>query len=331
MDIKYFSTPILLIVWRRPKETLEVIDSLRKIKPKKLFISCDGPRLGNKNEALKVKKTKEVCKEFINWDCEVKWQISDTNLGCKVGVVSAINWFFNNVQEGIILEDDNVAHPDFFLFCKNLLEKYRKDKRIWCISGSNNQNITSSLFQTCFDQDYTLQTANAFMDMSVGFFSGSDMVFSASTGVDTSGKALFPSQSLMMREKINIYRQFAQTLLGNADGRFRAPSDHAIFHFFTLAYILPNAINNPNFNGWFLLTFLLISCVMDIFFRVSVKMCEKPKHIAIGAVFGIIFGVAWYFLTKVFNEKLTYYNTVEGNDSNRRCKTSKQKFKCTYN
>ena len=114
-------------------------------------------------------------------------------------------------------------------------------------------------------------------------------------------------------------------------GRFRAPSDHAIFHFFTLAYILPNAINNPNFNGWFLLTFLLISCVMDIFFRVSVKMCEKPKHIAIGAVFGIIFGVAWYFLTKVFNEKLTYYNTVEGSESNKRCKTSKQKFKCTYN
>ena len=43
-------------------------------------------------------------------------QISESNLGCKVGVVRAINWFFNNVQEGIILEDDNVAHPDFFYF-----------------------------------------------------------------------------------------------------------------------------------------------------------------------------------------------------------------------
>ena len=65
MDVKYFSTPILLIVWRRPKETIEVIDSLRKIKPKKIFISCDGPRLGNREEALKVKRTLEVCKEFI--------------------------------------------------------------------------------------------------------------------------------------------------------------------------------------------------------------------------------------------------------------------------
>ena len=140
MDIKYFSTPILLIVWRRPKETLEVINSLRKIKPKKLFISCDGPRLRNKEEAFKVKKTQEVCKKFINWDCEIKWQISEKNLGCKIGVVSAINWFFKNVHEGIILEDDNVAHPDFFTFCENLLEKYREDYRVWCISGSNNQD-----------------------------------------------------------------------------------------------------------------------------------------------------------------------------------------------
>ena len=140
MDIKYFSTPILLIVWRRPKETIEVLTSISQIKPKKLFISCDGPRLGNREEAFKVKRTQEICRDFINWDCEVKWQISQANLGCKVGVVSAINWFFDNVQEGIILEDDNVAHPDFFNYCQILLEKYRNDKRVWCISGSNNQD-----------------------------------------------------------------------------------------------------------------------------------------------------------------------------------------------
>ena len=140
MDIINFDTPVLLIVWRRPKETIKVLDSLRKIKPTKIFISCDGPRLGNQDEAIKVKKTQEVCKEFINWDCEVKWQIYETNLGCKMGVATAINWFFDNVKEGIILEDDIVAHPDFFIFCQNLLKKYRLDRRVWCISGSNNQD-----------------------------------------------------------------------------------------------------------------------------------------------------------------------------------------------
>ena len=137
---KFFSTPILLTLWRRPNETSKVIEAIRKVKPKKLFIACDGPREGNEQEFRKVKKTIDVCKEEINWECEIKWKVSEKNLGCKTGVTNAINWFFDNVNEGIIIEDDNLAHPDFFWFCENLLEKYRADKRIWSISGTNNQD-----------------------------------------------------------------------------------------------------------------------------------------------------------------------------------------------
>jgi len=137
---KEFTTPILLIAWRRPKETKEVINTLKKIKPKEIFISCDGARKGNEEEFDKVKKTRQIIRENINWDCEINWQVSDINLGCKNGVSKAINWFFSNVNEGIILEDDVIAHEDFFKYCQNLLDKYRKDKRVWCISGSNNQD-----------------------------------------------------------------------------------------------------------------------------------------------------------------------------------------------
>tara|TARA_A100001035_G_scaffold268997_1_gene254535 strand:- start:405 stop:1346 length:942 start_codon:yes stop_codon:yes gene_type:complete len=137
---EFFSTPILITIWRRPKETNEVIKAIRKVKPKKLFIACDGPRKGNNKEFDNVQKTIELCKEKIDWDCEVKWLISKENLGCKIGVVRAINWFFENVEEGIIMEDDNVAHPDFFMFCQELLKKYKFDKRVWSISGSNNQD-----------------------------------------------------------------------------------------------------------------------------------------------------------------------------------------------
>lgn len=91
------------------------------------------------------------------------------------------------------------------------------------VTGGIGPGVTSSLFQTVFDQDYTLQTANEVLDLTVGIFSGSATVASSSTGVDSAGKLLFPSQSIMMREKINIYRQFAQTLLGDADAQFTAP------------------------------------------------------------------------------------------------------------
>ena len=91
------------------------------------------------------------------------------------------------------------------------------------VTGGLGPGVTSSLFQTVFDQDYTLQTANEVLDLTVGLFSGSTTVASCSTGVDSAGKLLFPSNSMMMREKINIYRQFAQTLLGDADAQFSAP------------------------------------------------------------------------------------------------------------
>jgi len=98
----------------------------------------------------------------------------------------------------------------------------RKSYQVFVTSSDGNA-VTSSIFQTVFDQNYTLQTANEIFDLTFGVFSGSATAFSASTGVDTNGKVLFASQSLMMREKINVYRQFAQTLLGDASSRFRAP------------------------------------------------------------------------------------------------------------
>ena len=91
------------------------------------------------------------------------------------------------------------------------------------VTGSTQGSVTSSLFQTVYDQDFTLQTTNPVFDMTIGLFSGSDTVQNCSTGKDSSGKLLFPSQSVMMREKINIYRQYAQLLLGNADSQFAAP------------------------------------------------------------------------------------------------------------
>jgi hypothetical protein len=78
------------------------------------------------------------------------------------------------------------------------------------VTGGIGPGVTSSIFQTVHDQDYTLVTSNAVFDMTIGIFSGSSTVSGASIGVDAFGKILFPSTSLMMREKINNYRQYAQ-------------------------------------------------------------------------------------------------------------------------
>jgi len=93
------------------------------------------------------------------------------------------------------------------------------------VTGGVGPGVTSSLHQTVYDQDFTLQTANAIFDMTVGLQPGGTTVLTSQTGVDAAGKELFNSSSLMMREKMDVYRQFSQALLGDATAAFSAPLD----------------------------------------------------------------------------------------------------------
>lgn len=131
------TTPaILFLVFNRPEETKMVFDRIRQVKPKQLFIAADGPRHHKPGEEELCRQVREIVAE-IDWDCEVKTLYREQNLGCGKNVSAAISWFFSQVEEGIILEDDCLPHPDFFTYCAELLERYRYDKRIAMVCGHN--------------------------------------------------------------------------------------------------------------------------------------------------------------------------------------------------
>ena len=134
------NTPLLILAWRRPDTLRQVIDAIRPLAPTRLFVACDGPRPDRPDEALKVAATREVIEQGVDWPCRIERLYSEANQGCSIGPIRAITWFFDQVEEGIILEDDCVPHPDFFPYCATLLERYRHDSRVWCISGNNFQN-----------------------------------------------------------------------------------------------------------------------------------------------------------------------------------------------
>ena len=90
-------------------------------------------------------------------------------------------------------------------------------------AGQNTSAIASSLFQTVFDQDFTYQTSNELLDVAIGLYKESKEVTNTSTSTDSSGKLIFPDTVLMMREKINIYKQYAQYLLGDSEAYFTKP------------------------------------------------------------------------------------------------------------
>lgn len=134
-----FETAILFLLYNRPDKTSKVFEKIKQIKPSRLYVASDGPREGSDSDRIKVLKSREIASK-IDWHCELKTLYRDKNLGCKKGVSSAITWFFENEEQGIILEDDCVPHLDFFIFCEDLLNRYSDDERILAITGNNFQN-----------------------------------------------------------------------------------------------------------------------------------------------------------------------------------------------
>ena len=132
-----FNTPILFLIFNRPESTARVFEKIREVKPKQLFVAADGPRLNKEGEKDLCEKTRNTVLKNIDWDCEVKTLFREQNLGCGKAVSSAITWYFENVEEGIILEDDCFPDTSFFKFCEELLHKYRDNTEVMTISGSN--------------------------------------------------------------------------------------------------------------------------------------------------------------------------------------------------
>ncbi len=130
-----FETPVLFLVFNRMEVMKNVFNQIKNIKPRKFFIASDGAR--NELEKIKVEEVRSWILSNIDWNCEVKTLFRDENLGCGNAVSGAITWFFDNVEKGIILEDDCLPSNSFFYYCEELLEKYSNDTRIMHIAGTN--------------------------------------------------------------------------------------------------------------------------------------------------------------------------------------------------
>lgn len=127
---------VLFLVFNRPDTTREVFEAIRAARPSRLYIAADGPRKHKPEESLLCEETRAIT-EQIDWPCSVKTLFRNENIGCRMAISSAIDWFFEQEEEGIILEDDCLPHPSFFSYCDTLLEKYRNETRIMHISGDN--------------------------------------------------------------------------------------------------------------------------------------------------------------------------------------------------
>lgn len=141
--------PILLTIFNRPELTAKSLSAIRVVAPSNLWVAADGPRFNHPEDIEKCSAARKCVLDGVDWDCKLHTLFRKENMGCGHAMANAIDWFFSEVEEGIILEDDCIASSDFFRFCMELLDKYRDMPNIMHISGNK--------FTACIAQnsDYT--------------------------------------------------------------------------------------------------------------------------------------------------------------------------------
>jgi len=128
--------PVAFFIHNRPETTELVFERIAEVEPPKLYVIADGPRIEAPPDSDRCRAAREIT-ERVEWDCEVRRDYAEKNLGLKRRFVTGLQSIFETSERAIILEDDCVPNRDFFSFCEVMLDRYADDKRVWDVSGTN--------------------------------------------------------------------------------------------------------------------------------------------------------------------------------------------------
>ncbi|ACG58291.1 hypothetical protein HY04AAS1_1610 [Hydrogenobaculum sp. Y04AAS1] len=139
---KGLETPVLYTVFNRLDLVEKAFRQIKKVKPKKLYIAQDGPREHVEGEKEKVLAVRDYILSNIDWGCEVKTLFREKNLGLNNALIGAIDWFFENEEQGIFIEEDIYMSLSGFHFLEKMLNKFKYDKDVWFVLAYNILNRT---------------------------------------------------------------------------------------------------------------------------------------------------------------------------------------------
>lgn len=129
--------PVLITGFNRPellRKTLENVLSIEGLS--KLYVHIDGPRLNNKQDLIDISECISIINSTYS-EITINTKTQIINLGCDKGMKHAIDWFFQNENYGVIIEDDVYIHKQSLQLCELALVKYQKDFRVGSISLYN--------------------------------------------------------------------------------------------------------------------------------------------------------------------------------------------------
>ena len=105
--------PVLVIGYNRPDLLNRLLIRLLDLEISEVYVSLDGSR--NEKDYLKSEECFRTVMKFKD-SFNLHFIRRSHNLGCTLGVISALDWFFTNVDFGAIIEDDCFPKEDLFDF-----------------------------------------------------------------------------------------------------------------------------------------------------------------------------------------------------------------------
>ena len=129
-------TPVLFVTFVRPDYASQTWEGIKATKPKTLYFYSNKGRAEKEGEVERNNEIRSYINE-IDWDCDLHIFFREECVNVYDSLRGAIDWLFDNEERGIILEEDCVPTKAFFSFVDQMIEKFKEDKRVWCISGDN--------------------------------------------------------------------------------------------------------------------------------------------------------------------------------------------------
>lgn len=128
--------PVLFETFARPEYARQAFDAIKQAKPRTLYFYSNKARSDRPDEVERNNVVREYIKE-IDWDCDLHTFLRDEYVDVFTSLWGSLDWFFSNVDCGIVIEEDVVTCPAFYDYMTQLLNKYKDTKNVWLISGDN--------------------------------------------------------------------------------------------------------------------------------------------------------------------------------------------------
>lgn len=130
-----FDIPVVLFIFKRADTAPLIMSRVRQVKPKKVYLLADEGRNEEERELAAICRLS--FEKEIDWDCEVIKRYAKKNRGVFENIGLGALRVFEQEPCAIFLEDDNLPEVSFFYYCRELLERYRDNKNVLWICGTN--------------------------------------------------------------------------------------------------------------------------------------------------------------------------------------------------